>query len=396
MGDDHDLCRPWRDSVPPVRKVLEGMKASLDLGATTLSSEKHGIQNMKLGQAANGHLLMPLLPDDGECCFAAETGLAPQGCDRKEYKKPPKVMGYKAGTPKSLRSAFQSILRNTRHCQVDVVAHQEALQTLFGSQAQLALCAYRPKFERIPAEAHCQTLLKAVATQIGSSEPEVTTWQERPAGKRRSTFDHAGACIFAFCRPTVSVTAAQHPSQPSIPADDCTPQTPVGTLVTPDKAPSSPISSLNKTLPTTKAQQHLSGDDSSEASESEMDCCASGPGAAPGSDLVALFEKCNWVDLDVKQAPSSSKSRIAHQVSALGRVPFQLAEEPDRVQRELKEWLGPQYKTPSNGKVDFVEVFTGTAPLSPSASLVQERARASAHSRVKTSEGHVIGGCWFC
>ena len=48
------------------RRVLEGMDAQIHVGRKTLSSEKHGISEMSLRQASNGHLLMPLweLPDD--------------------------------------------------------------------------------------------------------------------------------------------------------------------------------------------------------------------------------------------------------------------------------------------------------------------------------------------
>ena len=122
------------------RKVLEGMKATLDLGSVAMSSEKHGIQNMKLGQAANGHLLMPLLPDDNEGCFLAETGRDPQEYKGRESRVFPKSGNYRPGAP-------SASLRNTRHCQVDVVANQEAFQTLFGCEVHFALCAYRPKFE---------------------------------------------------------------------------------------------------------------------------------------------------------------------------------------------------------------------------------------------------------
>ncbi|CAE7032082.1 GIP [Symbiodinium natans] len=48
------------------RKVLEGMEASLDLGAMTITSQKHGIAKWPLQQAANGHLLMPLVLDKPE------------------------------------------------------------------------------------------------------------------------------------------------------------------------------------------------------------------------------------------------------------------------------------------------------------------------------------------
>ena len=45
------------------RKVLQGMEATLDLGQSTITSAKHGMQELSLAQASNGHLLLPLVPD---------------------------------------------------------------------------------------------------------------------------------------------------------------------------------------------------------------------------------------------------------------------------------------------------------------------------------------------
>ena len=44
------------------RRVLEGMAATLDLGRGTISSEKHGRQDVSLRQASNGQQLLPLTP----------------------------------------------------------------------------------------------------------------------------------------------------------------------------------------------------------------------------------------------------------------------------------------------------------------------------------------------
>ena len=48
------------------RRVLEGMKACIDLGNKSITSEPHGMHNTPLRQAANGHFLMPLyeIPED--------------------------------------------------------------------------------------------------------------------------------------------------------------------------------------------------------------------------------------------------------------------------------------------------------------------------------------------
>ena len=59
---------PGRTAFLLSRRVLEGMEAQLNLGRKTLTSKKHGLSEMMLRQASNGHLLMPLwnLPDDWE------------------------------------------------------------------------------------------------------------------------------------------------------------------------------------------------------------------------------------------------------------------------------------------------------------------------------------------
>ena len=105
-------------------------------------------------------------------------------------------------------------------------------------------------------------------------------------------------------------------------------------------------------------------------------------------DLTALYEDVDWVGLKSEPLPSRSRRRIASQVDAVRRVPIQFAlaalqEEPNRVQHELQEWLGPQYSTLSQGKaVDMVEVFTGKAPLSS----CSERVRDGVSIRIGTSE----------
>ena len=51
---------PGRTAFLLSRRVLEGMEAQLNLGRKTLTSKKHGLNEMMLRQASNGHLLMPL------------------------------------------------------------------------------------------------------------------------------------------------------------------------------------------------------------------------------------------------------------------------------------------------------------------------------------------------
>ena len=108
----------------------------------------------------------------------------------------------------------------------------------------------------------------------------------------------------------------------------------------------------------------------------ECDCCEHGtPAAAPGSEeapasahcLEALYDELDWVTLSHLPVPSESRRKIARQVEAVRRVPFQTAlasleEEPQQVEQELKEWLGDQ--GPKLDRVGLIEVFAGAARLS--------------------------------
>ena len=221
-------------------------------------------------------------------------------------------------------------------------------------------------------------------------------------GRRDLRASAGPCCIFAFCRPSASACARKQQLKPDSVEGSLGLKSPISPAELKDRTPNNPAAPEDETLQTTKAQHCPSGDELSEASESELDWGAASPRGVAGSDLVALFEECNWVDLDVKQATSSSKGRIAHQVSEVSRVPFQLAlaalrEEPDRVQRELKEWLGPQYSALKSGKVDFVEVFTGKAPLS----RIIDQSRPGTCVRIgaqwgQTSVRHETNHCSFC
>ena len=57
------------------RRVLEGIKACLDLGKKTISSIPHNMKDVPLRQAANGNFLMPLcdLPDELDVQNVGET-----------------------------------------------------------------------------------------------------------------------------------------------------------------------------------------------------------------------------------------------------------------------------------------------------------------------------------
>ena len=185
------------------------MDAQIHVGRKTLSSEKHGISEMSLRQASNGHLLMPLweLPDDwnvGEVHLEevahdesshesqpeehepnhlptaasphesavqrAEDSRAasPMGGSPKAKNTPGKKGPVKEGdknknkwgkrdkgiTMNDKRSALQHVAKNTKKGMVDIQEMKESLKTIFGgtTSAEIthAFIAYRPRLERIP------------------------------------------------------------------------------------------------------------------------------------------------------------------------------------------------------------------------------------------------------
>ncbi|CAE7357072.1 RE1, partial [Symbiodinium sp. KB8] len=122
------------------RKVLEGMEATLDLGAMTLTSEKHGMIRQPLAQAANGHMLLPLVPEvvPGHFQVAAD--------------------------------------------QPEVLANSE-----------------EPAPGPIPAaDADPEVLTANEAPNRLASRCPDKSLEERPPGKRRQPFDCGDTCIFAF------------------------------------------------------------------------------------------------------------------------------------------------------------------------------------------------------
>ena len=121
----------------------------------------------------------------------------------------------------------------------------------------------------------------------------------------------------------------------------------------------------------------------SEPSDAEVcECCAgerplpelATPEAGANQSLVALYDEVDWVTLGHLPIPSSSRGRIARQVEAVRRVPFQLAlaaleEQPQVVEQELQEWLGPQGDK-LQSRVGLIEVFAGAPAFESNASTV--------------------------
>ncbi|CAE7239120.1 RE1 [Symbiodinium sp. CCMP2592] len=191
------------------RKVLQGMEATLNLKDSTITSQRHGMEAVPLAQASNGHLLMSLLPDaEGEAVFHTTEAFdeeVPGSNNNAENKLTPTPENtadpkcrLTAPTQSDLRRCFQTVMKHTRYTQADVGTYKNDLRLMFGQSVDFALCAYRPRFERVPKPAATRDLYRAVAHLAPSGALEVSEWVLRPASTRRENFDRAGACIFAY------------------------------------------------------------------------------------------------------------------------------------------------------------------------------------------------------
>ena len=115
------------------------------------------------------------------------------------------------GVSSDARRHFQTIMKHTRYTQVDVGTYKYQLRQVFGADVDFALCAYRPRFERVPRPAANKTLHMRVAHLTPKGCLEVSEWIERSPSARRAPYDRPGACIFAF--------AYNRPAPETVPKD---------------------------------------------------------------------------------------------------------------------------------------------------------------------------------
>ena len=386
------------------RKVLEGMEATLDLGAMTLTSEKHGMIRQPLAQAANGHMLLPLVPEvvPGHFQVAAdqpevlanseepapgpipaadadpEVLTANEAPNRLASRCPDKSLEVplsEKSPPEPVKRSFQTIVKNTRYCQVDSVELRQQLQSLFGCAVDCAFCAYRPKFERIPSQSHTMTMYRSVARLDKHGVVTVSAWEERPPGKRRQPFDCGDTCIFAFRERPVPLRRQPTETQG---VSCCDPSSAVEVAVATAEEQDTECASAcavpsGATQRPRMSEAYMSVCDCCAAdAETDTECCEEEAHACFASpDLSTLYEEADWVSLEVNPLSSKTKSRIGHQVEAVRRTPFQLQlsalqSRPEDACTELKGWLKTQASVLDSppGKVALIEVFAGSANLS--------------------------------
>ena len=254
------------------------------------------------------------------------------------------------------------------------------MRVVFGGDVDFALCAYRPRFERIPKQAAIKALQMSVACLTPEGVLEVSPWTGRAASAKRAPYAALGACVFAFRYPPVQ-TVRPNKSREETPEAEPEPlhesQRPCSGDVR------QPTEQCVETLPKPLSKCATAGDD---APESVCDCCLAAeptpvkPEASPelefpdslGEGIEAVYEELDWVTLEHLPMPSTSRRAVARQVEGVRRVPFQLAlsalrEDSEGTERELREWLGVQGNA-LGGQVGLIEVFTGKAPLSSASS----------------------------
>ena len=192
------LPEPVELQLPPVQ--LKGFNA-------VKSSTRKGLRwTVMIGSLWD--LLLPLVPDleaDSESFnVTSEPGPAPveetpAGTTPKninpEEKSPEK---YNARGQGDRRRRFQTVMKHTRYTQVDVGTHRYPLRMLFGQDMDFALCAYNPRFERIPKAAAVKPLYMRTAFLAPDGSVEISQGSERLPSAGRAPFSHAGACVFAF------------------------------------------------------------------------------------------------------------------------------------------------------------------------------------------------------
>jgi len=206
------------------RRVLEGMEANLDMGKGTISSAKHGVKDVPLKHAANGHFLLPFCDEPSEfepTCPRSEqsAGVAITDADDGSPDVVPVSESETAGSESAVPSnepndaanattsssmerrdkppcrrtkkqVLQHVVKNTRKGVVNVHRFRNELVQLFGSRASKcthAFLAYRPRLERIPEDAEKQPYLRSIATQTSEGDMSIQPWNTRAAGSEKAS-----------------------------------------------------------------------------------------------------------------------------------------------------------------------------------------------------------------
>ena len=349
------------------RRVLEGMEATLNLGNATISSKKHGMVDVPLKRAANGHLLLPFceVPTDFQLCSeppTADISIADAGdipgeatsvssVDDDETPQPPAVNHEpnaaatanpaerqepaavnKPHSPNPTKNRrqnirtrmqlLQHIAKNTRQGIVNLDRFRQDMIGLIGSRAAEcthAFIAYRPRLERIPIDAHEKPYLSCQVTLSSDGDFEVKPWSARPPGADRNRVPQTNLAMFAYI--PLSEPA---PHRETVPDCHCL------------------------------------------CCSEVVDSCMEVP-KPPMPELEQMYEETDWASLQPNELQPEQRQLLSDAIKSVRKVNTQLTlsklyEDPDAVIQELRTWLGPQAKA-LDTPVHFIEVFTDKAPL---------------------------------
>ena len=343
------------------RRVLEAMEAILDLRHHTITSVKHGMHQMPLRQASNGHLLMPLCPIDDDL-EVAQCSLEPcpmhpvsqdhhscvDGVDKEIPEEdnlsmvvnptevPDKTEVDKDRPLKSRakpvqevtlldkKGAFQTIVKNTKTGIVDTDQFRDQLNVVYpeGFTIEYAATAYKPKKERIPKDGNRVTYECSVASLSHDGTFSVSPWRIRNPSEERRPVSPMSVAIFASRRSEPD-TASCVQSCEDQPTCYC-----------------------------------CSNKDFIEPQKEDNDISAE-----------TLYEEIDWVDIGHQEPlPKETAKRLSKGLSSLRNasnrlILSRLGEHRAEVRAELQTWLGDQNHL-LDKKVGLVEVFTGKANLS--------------------------------
>ncbi|CAL1152848.1 unnamed protein product [Cladocopium goreaui] len=231
------------------RRVLEGMEANLDMGKGTISSTKHGMKDVPLKRAANGHFLLPFCDEPSEfeptcppSCKSADVAItdATDGSPDVVSVSESETAGSESAVPsnepndkaaedattsssmerrdkppcrRTKKQVLQHVVKNTRKGVVNVDRFRNELVQLFGSRASEcthAYVAYRPRLERIPEDADKQPYLRSIATLTSEGEMSIQPWNTRAAGSEKARVVQTNIALYVY----IPVQGVQLPPKP--------------------------------------------------------------------------------------------------------------------------------------------------------------------------------------
>jgi len=192
--------------------------------------------------------------------------------------------------------------------------------------------------ERIPYSAATETWVRAIVTLSNDGQFHQSPWALRESGPERKGVTPTNLALFAYRNPTADHVPKTTEEHLCWCCNDC----------------------------------DLEGGDN--------------PNKSDGISIEALYEEVDWVEPDTNKINPESANLIRSCIQSLKKTSVQMLlsrvlSEPDVVERDLKQWLGPQAHKLSK-RVDLIEVFTDVAPLSKTVELL------SKHEAIRIGQAH--------